>query len=162
MFQFKTDKQSKQVLLSMNKLAEQNREAIEAGFFELGDDLVRTAENQAFNEPKKGRTYLNVQDAAGRIIKEKHRASAPGQSPAVVTGEYVDSFGYQVSGGEKMVFGNSADHAKELEEGRLRPAPGESFMEPRPGLGNAVEANIRNGQKIFERQIEKHLAKQKI
>jgi len=103
---------------------------IERGLFRLGKDLIQSF-NQQTKERKSGKLYR----VPGR--RRRVRASAEGQSPAVRTGKYKKAVGYKISG-TTMRFGNSVEYAGYLETGTSR-------MKPRPGLGNALKDNQRNG-----------------
>ncbi len=144
MFSLKPDKATKKVLLDIGKLDKDIKKGIKSGLQELGANMVRTGENQALNEPKYGREYKRK----GRT----HRASAPGQSPALDTGNYFKNFDYESHSWKSMEFGNNADYAEFLEFGTKR-------MEPRPGVENAVIATQRNARVILERKIKDKLLK---
>ena len=103
---------------------------IERGLFRLGKDLIQSF-NQQTKERKSGKLYR----VPGR--RRRVRASAEGESPAVRTGKYKKAVGYKISG-TTMRFGNSVEYAGYLETGTSR-------MKARPGLGNALKDNQRNG-----------------
>ena len=103
---------------------------IERGLFRLGKDLIQSF-NQQTKERKSGKLYR----VPGR--RRRVRASAPGESPAVRTGKYKKAVGYKISG-TTMRFGNSVEYAGFLETGTSR-------MKARPGLGNSIKDNQRNG-----------------
>lgn len=115
---------------------------IERGLFRLGKDLV-----QSFNAETKKRKSGKLYRVPGR--SRRVRASSAGQSPAVRTGEYKRGVGYKISG-TTMRFGDSAPHAGYLETGTSR-------MKARPGLGNALKDNQRNGLLAMSDSIESEL-----
>ena len=106
--------------------------AIRAAHYDNGKELVSTAVEQA-NEPKSGRTYIIRTGRGGRRLqrKRRHQASAKGESPAVITGNYRDSFGFAAVSWHLLEFGNEAEYAGYLENPDIL---------DRPGLGNAVRA----------------------
>lgn len=145
-FKVITDGETKQTLVAIGEITEDMRKGIRHGFEELGSNMVRTAENQALNEPKFGRTYKLARDGVRRL----HRASAPGQSPAIDTGEYFEAFDYEARGWTELEFGNDAPHAEFLEDGT-------DNMEPRPGVINAANASVRNSRSYMATKINQSL-----
>ena len=106
--------------------------AIRAAHYENGKELVSTAIDQA-NEPKTGKVSIIRRGRGGRklSIRRRHVASAKGESPAVITGNYRDSFGFAAVSWHQLDFGNEAEYAGYLEDPDIL---------DRPGLGNAVKA----------------------
>ncbi len=108
---------------------------IQKALFNAGKDLRDTFNQQILDKSTKtGRIYI-IHDRLGR--KRRHQASASGESPANLSGNYRRSIGFNVNGSNELRFGNSAKYAGFLELGTSR-------MLKRPGLGNAVDANERN------------------
>lgn len=140
------------VMLKLQGLSEEMKEGMIAGFDELGSNLVRTGENQALNEPKFGRTY-KIRNKRG--VTKLHRASAPGQSPALLSGNYFSEFKYETHGWQSLEFGNDAEYSEFLEFGtkRAKTGRGRWRLAPRPGVRNAVKANVRNARTILETNI---------
>lgn len=139
----RANRETKKVLLGIKNLPAATRRGIQLGFQEMGANLVRTAENSVLNESKLGRWYPNN-------IKRLHRASAKGQTPALITGQYFEGLDYVPRGGMEIEFGNEAPHAVYLENGT-------SNMEPRPGLRNSIDSNARNFRQYIETSLEKEL-----
>lgn len=115
-------------------LEENTKKGIRRAFFDIGDDLITEFNKQVLVKDKKGRIYIR-RDKAGR--GRRHRSSAAGQTAANRTGTYRKSVGYQLHGTKGLAFGVRAPYGGFLETGTSR-------MKPRPGLGNAIEANERN------------------
>ncbi len=147
--------QTKLTMIKFKNLDNDMKEGIKAGFQELGSNLVRTGENQALNEPKFGRTY-KIKNAKG--VKKLHRASAPGQSPALLSGNYFSEFKYESNTWRSLTFGNDAEYSDYLEFGVKRSSTGRGRwrLAPRPGVGNAVKANVRNARVTMESNIGKN------
>jgi len=127
---------------SMVNIEANTKFGIERGLFRLGKDLI-----QSFNAETKKRKSGILYSVPGR--RRRIRASAPGQSPAVRTGKYKKAVGYKISG-STMRFGNSVEYAGFLETGTSR-------MKARPGLGNALKDNQRNGLLAMADSIESEL-----
>ncbi len=134
---------------------------------ETAFEIERDVKEQ-MRAPKGGRTYrrapivrrvssvtrgLGLRErttAAGRrqaIVGSKfHRASAPGQAPAVDTGVLVNSV-RAVSKGLRATIGSSVAYAALLEEGTrrvaARPAFGPALERARPNFERAVDEAIR-------------------
>lgn len=134
------------VFRSMVDLGNNTKGAIRASFFEIGKDLVATFNKQVLAKNKRGRLYIRVNRAGAR---RRHRASAPGQSPANRTGFYRKSVGF-LNQTTQLVFGDSAPYAGHLEVGTLH-------MKARPGLGNAIASNERNIMRDFNDGIIRKL-----
>lgn len=146
-----TDSGNRRVFINISSLSEHTYRGIRQGFFQIGHDLVRTAKRDVLKKPKSGRTYLIRRGKTRR----RHVASAPGESPANISGKYRKSIGFKIKGSSQLIFGAgspSVEYAKFLEKGT-------SKMEPRPGLGNAVKATERNARQYFVTGIERSIGK---
>jgi len=144
-FHLKAGKKNQEILDKVKNLGRDAKLGIDKGFEELGANLVRTAENQALNEPKFGREYkLKING-----VKKLHRASKAVQSPAILSGNYFEQFKYENRGME-LEFGNDAEYSQYLEDGTEN-------MEPRQGVMNAVSSNVRNARLYLEENIGKSL-----
>ncbi len=127
---------------SMVNIEANTKFGIERGLFRLGKDLI-----QSFNAETKKRKSGILYGVVGR--RRRVRSSAAGESPAVRTGKYKKAVGYKISG-TTMRFGNSVEYAGFLETGTSR-------MKARPGLGNALKDNQRNGLLAISDSIESEL-----
>lgn len=112
-----------EVALSIRKAAiDSAQEASELGVQILQDDMAG---------PKSGRIYI--------IRGQLHQASAPGETPAVLSGELSASVGWRQVGLEAFEFFVGAVHAMILEFGSIWMAP-RPFMKPTAALvGEALE-----------------------
>ena len=145
------DRVSRNIVVSLERIDENTRRGIRQGFFRLGSSLVRTSSKQILDRSKKtGRIY---RIRRGQRIR-RHQASAPGQSPANLSGKYRRSFGFKIKGFQEMKFGSGLamkeDYPEYLEKGTRK-------MKPRPGLGNAVDAEERNSITYFETEIARNV-----
>lgn len=134
------DNRSAPFVEDIGELSHNTIRGIRQGWFRAGDQLKSRANEQIKARPKNGRLY--------RIKGRRHRASAPGESPANRTGTYRRSINYQIRGWRQMEFGASADYAGFLERGTRR-------MEPRPGLQNAIDVEQNHIVSILENEIRK-------
>lgn len=151
MMDIKIDERARKAVISIKNLDRATRRGLRQGFFQYGAELKKVASRQVLQKPKGGRLYIVRRGKTRR----RHRASAPGESPANLSGEYRRSIGYQVKGATQMVFGagsKKVPYAKWLEEGTKR-------MKPRPGLGNALKETYRDGQDYLSNGIKKHIQK---
>lgn len=98
--------------------------------FEIGKENVRHMENLMMGV-KTGHIY--------KIKGNLHQASAPGEAPAILTGEVVRSLYYEVRGHKELEFGAKAKHAGWLEKGTKN-------MDPRPFVERT--AHDRQGEAI--------------
>lgn len=124
----KNKKQEGRFYRAASNVKRRTDKGLNRSLYAIGKDYQETFVGEVRNGVKTGRIYI----IRGRL----HQASAPGETPANITGNYARSVGYGISG-RRMRFGNSAYYAGFLEEGTTR-------MEPRPGLRNAIDDNERN------------------
>lgn len=87
---------------------------------------VEARAKASMSGPKRGRIYPRP---GGKV----HRASAPGEAPAIDTGALVNSIQMAMEGDLTAVVGTAVEYAPYLEFGTRR-------MAPRPYLGPAAEA----------------------
>lgn len=135
-------------LLSARK---KTREAMRKSWFKVGDDLKREASRQVLDRgSKRGRVYL-IRGPGG---VRRHRASAPGQSHANLSGRLRRSLSWKVQGSDELEFGygvasslttEAPDHAPFVEFGTRN-------MKARPTLRNAIESE-------GERSVREHFAR---
>jgi hypothetical protein len=142
----KLDPASRKAIISIDQIPECSRRGIRQGFFFLGKSLVRDANKSILKKPKSGRTYLVR--VGGRIVR--HRASAPGEAPANLTGKLRKSIDFLVRGSNEMEFGADTPYAKALELG----APDRNLAE-RPYLSRSIKDNEKNARGYFENNIRK-------
>ena len=77
------------------------------------DGLIK----QDMNAPKSGRVYNIRIGRGGRILKniKSHQASAPGESPAVISGKLRNSLYSRVEGSNQLRIGANTPYARILE-----------------------------------------------
>lgn len=140
-------KNNREIMLSLENIEDNTRRGIRQGFFRLGRLLQKNLTKEVGRKNKTGRLYSNGRTKKGR--KRRHRASAAGETPAKLSGNYQKNIGYQIHGSESMEFGvrDGAEYAKFLEDGTKN-------MEPRPGVGNTVKDTQKDAQRFFESSVE--------
>jgi len=153
--ELKPDFDNYKMLLNVKGLPERGRQGRSRALHVIGDDLIKSAKKLIIDKTKKtGRVYI-IRTKTGRL--KKHRASAPGEAPASMTGQLCRSLGYEgANTGNRLEFGAGGrghklrkgqklvEYAKFLEKGTKR-------MAKRPFLKPAIKSNFRN--------IENHIAK---
>ena len=156
MFQFKADKKNRRVELQIQNLVVLTTRGIRQGYFQLGSALKIDMNAEVLKKNKKGQIYI-VRTSGGRRgvgKSRRHRASAPGQTPANLTGNYRRAIGYEIHGSDSMEFGirDDVDYGDFLESGTSR-------MSARPGVGNTVTKMQGQANEYFMGNIEKELTK---
>ncbi|MCH9735866.1 MAG: hypothetical protein K0U78_15160 [Actinomycetia bacterium] len=142
-----TNKKTRDVLVQIKDLSKNSQEGIKEGFERMGSGLVRTFQNQILNEPKFGNNY-RVRDEDG--VVRIHRASAPKQTPALLTGDYFEKVFSKPHGANGLEFGNASEHASYLELGT-------KHMKARPGLFNAIKHDLKNNRLYLQESMDKHI-----
>jgi len=142
---------NREVFLSLDNIEENSRRGIRQGFFRVGHLLERNLKKEIIRKNKTGRIYKNIRTRSG-TRKRRHRASAPGETPAKLSGNYRKNVGFQIRGSESMDFGirDGADYAEFLEGGTKN-------MDPRPGVGNTVRDTEKDTQRFFESSLASEL-----
>lgn len=145
-FEFKSAPGNRKIFLDIGNSAQGVRRGIRQGFWALARDLRKGARDDIKQGPKTGKLYR----VKGR--SRRHRASAPGEAPANLTGNLRKSVGFEIKGTESLEFGyrDSAPYGKFLEDGTKR-------MAKRPVLKPQVDASEKSAPQHFEREIAKAL-----
>ena len=134
-FKITGGRKNSKFFVSIDGIANHTNQGIKEAFRRVGTDLKKEFKKEVKTGKKTGRLYGS------------HRASAPGETPANLSGHYVKSISTRL-GASQLVFGNSAKYASYLEKGTKR-------MKPRPGLRNTIksrEGNILKTLKIRLRE----------
>lgn len=112
------------------------RAVINKGWHNIGNTLVDFVKKD-MRKPKHGKTYI--------IDGKRHTASAPDESPAILSGNLEKTVRYEIDGAD-LLFGagdDRTDYAKFLELGTQK-------MEQRPFIRKAVEENFKEFEVEFE------------
>ncbi len=140
MFKLIVDPKNRKAEIQIKGSAKATRKGIRAAFYYLGRDLKATANKNILAKPRSGREEV----FRGR----KRRASVRGESFANRSGDARKKLGFFTQGSDRMEFGFRQDAAT------LYTKTLETELD-RPTLKIAVDANNRNAQVHFEREIER-------
>ena len=148
---FRANRRNSRIFRDLRGICGATRRAIRQTWYALGKDLKAAANQEILNGKKSGKLY--IVHIKGR--RRKHRASAPGESHANLTGKLRKSIGWKVHGSDKMDFGygftrSAPEYAAAIEFGRR-----DGTIEPRPSLDNAVRAVDHVVQNHFNRHMLK-------
>lgn len=143
-WEIKVTPRTKEALVKVPKHLEYHKKGMRKALSLIGRDVVREDRRLIRSPPKTGRWYYVPE------LKRLHRASAPGQSPANMTGRLAKSADYLTRNHQEMEVGERAPYAKFLELGTRK-------MKPRQHLVRAVIAVNRNAVKILEEHAIKEI-----
>ncbi len=143
------DDSTRQVIAEIKNLSKLTKKGVQKAFIRVGKDLKKDVVDSIKYDKKTGRTYLIKVN--GALIR--HRASAPLETPANLTGSLVNSIGYEVSGSSySMTYFADTGYSKFLEDGTKK-------MRPRTYLLKTINKNERNTIRHFEQEIRMHIKK---
>lgn len=157
------------------------RTGIRKAFHKMGKEMTKIAKENIDKGKKTGRFYwvdpgLKGKKYTKKLFKQndkahlnssallKHRASAPGEYPAKITGKLMNSINFTVRGAQQLEYGANAilvstkkgalysEYPKYLELGTNK-------MAPRPFLGNSIADNSRNNTVHLFEEILKAITK---
>ena len=134
----------RRTMKSLRNMRETTIKGIRQGFYNAGKDLRKTASDNILKRGRGGKVY--------KIKGRRHTASIAGESAANISGTYRRSIGFQVSGGDHMIFSADAPYAGFLEFGTNK-------IKPRPALQISIQANEKNIENHLEREIIKAFKK---
>lgn len=144
-------KQNKAVLRHIKRIPISTKRGISKAFLEIGPDVIQNAQ-EFMQRPKTGVVRTVYWSTAGRRLKKgrRHRASAKGEPPAIVSGELFRSMGFNRNTFTHLEIGSKADHSQWLE-----PSPDGSWSGylDRPFLRNAIRKSNRNIQTYLSQYI---------
>lgn len=142
---------------TLEKLDEIDKFDARQAWFNVGRDFIKTIRDEVRNQPKTGRVYFVKKRKNGRRFR--HKASAPGESHANITGRTLRSAGWKVRSNDLRVgYGltspKATDHANYLENG-TKDKNGNVKMQPRPSIQNSIDRNEKNTEEYLELEIER-------
>ena len=131
MIKVKDGSQNQKTLKFLYELPVELTKAIRQGFYTSGKELVVDL-NKDMKAPKSGKGYKVYKGIGGGKLKKPklHIASAPSETPAVITGKFRKSVDFAVRGNRQLEFGaneNAPEYAKFLEEGTSKMQAREPF-----------------------------------
>jgi hypothetical protein len=119
--------------------------AIRKGFYTSGKQLVADL-NKDMKAPKSGRAYKVYRGVSGKLKKPKiHVASAPSETPAIITGKFRKSVDFAVRGNRTLEFGanqSAPEYAEFLEKGTSKMEAREPFKRTVIKLKDKIKSNI--------------------
>lgn len=119
--------------------------AIRQGFYTSGKQLVADL-NKDMKAPKSGRAYKVYRGVSGKLKKPKlHIASAPSETPAIITGKFRKSVDFAVRGNRTLEFGanqSAPEYAEFLEKGTSKMEAREPFKRTVLKLKDKIKSNI--------------------
>lgn len=146
----------KEIIEVHRKLPKVISKGIRMGAYTSGKELVADLK-QDMKNPKSGRVYTVYKGIGGKTLKRPrlHRASAPSETPAIITGEFRKSVGFDVRGNKRLEFGSGRDglanYAEFLEYGTSKMKARKPIERTVKKYGNKVNINIT---KEINKQIE--------
>lgn len=142
MIKVKINHKSRQILMNIQKSMDGHKKGLRNGLYEIGRENVKLTRKFITAKNKTGRIYI--------IGGRRHQASAPGESPANLTGQLRRSVNYVVRGSSQMEFGDEILYGKFLEQGT-------SKMLPRPHLIRTVNARGQKNVTVLQRNIDREI-----
>jgi hypothetical protein len=120
--------------------------AIRQGFYTSGKQLVADL-NKDMKAPKSGRAYKVYRGKRGGKVKKPriHVASAPSETPAIITGKFRKSVDFAVRGNRTLEFGanqSAPEYAEFLEKGTSKMEAREPFKRTVLKLKDKIKSNI--------------------
>lgn len=119
--------------------------AIREGFYVSGKQLVADL-NKDMKSPKSGKKYKVYKGVSGKLQKPRlHTASAPSQTPAVITGAFRKSVDFKVRGNRELEFGANQSapvYAEFLEYGTSKMEAREPFKRTVIKNKERIKSNI--------------------
>ena len=147
MIRIKADHANREVHLHLEKTSLFFREGIRNALFEIGDENSKQLKKFIIDPPHTGIIYNRPGN-----MGQQHQASAPGESPADMTGKLSKSVNYKVRGSYEVEFGEKMPYGKYLEEGTAK-------IQPRPHLIRTVRKKERDNYRSLERNVRQKIAK---
>ena len=145
MIEFKTN--NIEFLQQLHKVPTALKRGLRQGADASGKQLIKALVKD-MRLPKSGRTYRTSIGKTGKKLRSPraYNASAPSETPAIVTGEFRRSLGFEVQGSSRLVFGSGKDdiakYAKFLEEGTSRMKARKPLQRTAKKMNNKIDKNL--------------------
>lgn len=149
---FVQGRQNDKVFGKIKGTAQLTKRGLRQGMFKAGKTLIGSANQEILHGTKSGRTYIR-KDRLGR--RRRHRASAPGETHANMTGELRRALSFQLRGTSEIEFGYGVSAGKAAPDYANFVEFGTTKMKPRPSLKNALDKEQGTLTQHFEREIIK-------
>lgn len=148
MIKIKTTSETEKTLKFLTEMPVEMTKAIRQAFYQSGKQLVDDL-NRDMKLPKSGKQYKVYSGIKGGKLKKAkiHTASAPSETPAIITGKFRKSVDFAVRGNRTLEFGaneNAPEYAKFLEEGTSKMQAREPFKKTVLKNKEKIKANVDN------------------
>jgi hypothetical protein len=132
------------LLMSVRQVPHSIKVGLRRGAYIAGKTLTKYTRDQMTHGAKTGRLYKIYRGIGGRRLANVrlHRASGPGEYPAVVTGALRKSVDFKVRGHRVLEFGANTEYAKALEVGSRKLAPRRYLKQTVVKLKSRVSTDI--------------------
>lgn len=147
MISIKIDSGNRKIFTHIKDISSIYDRSLRFSFYKIGKMLAKEAKRSIIQGPKTGRLYK----ITGR--KRRHRASAPGEPPANLSGNLQKSVDFIVKGSRQLDFGagsNQLIYARPLELGNDR-------IKQRSYLLRAINEKEKDIENYFERELKRNL-----
>ncbi len=146
MIKVKEGSQNQKTLKFLYEMPVELTKAIRQGFYISGKELVVDL-NKDMKQAKSGKGYKVYKGIGGSKLKKPklHIASAPNETPAVITGKFRKSVDFAVRGNRELEFGaneNAPEYARFLEEGTSKMEAREPFKKTVVKNKDKIKRNI--------------------
>ena len=145
MIKVKAGSSNEKTMKFLYELPVELTKAIRQGFYTSGKQLVADL-NKDMKAPKSGRAYKVYRGVSGKLKKPKiHVASAPSETPAIITGKFRKSVDFAVRGNRTLEFGanqSAPEYAEFLEKGTSKMEAREPFKRTVIKLKDKIKSNI--------------------
>jgi nucleoid DNA-binding protein len=146
------------VLTTTGSITNAIKKGMATGWYNFGDFLVRKAKDAIQKDIKTGKIYKLYGQLAIKSGKTIHQASAPGESPANLTGDLVRGIHNRlISDGVEWGYDASTPYGKYLEFGAK--GPGSRKMLKRPNIIPISKKSDVTAGIIFNESIASELSK---
>ncbi len=157
MFKIEGAEHNEEVILNIKGINNMTKSGITTAFYNIGKDLRIDAKKEIKKKNKTGRLY--IVNRQGRIVL--HRASAPGEYPANLSGGLAASISTNVVGSNRLEFGSrniiaKTGKAKQINYGKFLER-GTRKIKPRPFLLPTIKRNFDKIETHFNYQIQKQI-----
>lgn len=144
MITVKADPRNRRTIATIEKIYPRFRRGIKHALHEIGSENVNFLRKIIRDKNKTGRLYF----IRGKI----HQASAPGESPANLTGKLAKTADYKVRGTYQCEFGDKMFYGKFLEEGTKK-------MLPRPHIIRTVKKKERDNYRSLTEHTHRQITR---
>lgn len=152
-FRLIIDPKTEKTVLDLSRMPQEVKRGIRRGAYLSGKELVKETRERINDKPKSGRIYTIYRGIGGKRLRRPrlHRASAPNEAPAVITGRLRKTIDFKVRGDKRLEFGagsSQVEYARILEVGGGR-------IKARNYLKNTTKKLSNKIKTILGREVNK-------